>query len=296
MKPALAFALVLTLAGCGGVPTVGPAVRPVVAQAAKALDPARFFASPTVQAQAPLAFAQQPAALEALKAMDAAAPAERRALIRALEADAGVKRDIARFGALGWDARLAALRKVMAIECKVMGIQAPPLVIGTGKARAAYFEFDPARPGTGRVFLYPEALAEEADPYAALLLLMHETRHSAQFQLAYGDRQGPLAAGYKAAFEAQKRLEGKLSFCDFCSLLNEHEAFQMANFVVGELAGGKADTSGMGCLSSQYDTQGRLRIDLVALAEEVGPAGVLAAFNRLERPQFEQFGGLSGRR
>jgi hypothetical protein len=292
MKPVLTLVLAFTLAGCGVAPSAGPAVRPMAAVAARALTPERFFASADTQAKAPAAFAQQSAALPALRAMAADSAAARQEILTGFRGDKTLAAGLAQFPKLTWEERLPLLKRVMAVECRAMGIQAPPLVIGEGHAREAYFEFDPAHPGTGRVFLYPEGLARETDPYAALLLLVHETRHSAQYQRAFdAHRHDALSAGYKAAFEAQKRLEGKLSFCDFCSLLNEHEAFQTANFVVGALTDGKADTSGMGCLSSQFDAHGQLKIDLVAIADRLGPAAVLAEFNRLEQPQFEAFGG-----
>jgi hypothetical protein len=293
MIRSLTVALMLTLAGCG----VSPAVRalpqaPSGAIATRAADPAKFFANAEVQRRMPMAFAVQAAALPALAAMTRDAAPGRDALVKAIRADRALKSAIDRFPALSWDERLPVLKQVMAIECRVMGFPAPPLVIGEGDRRAAYFDFDPAHPDTGRVILYPQGLAKEENPYAALLLLIHETRHSAQFQQAYAPgATDPTSLGFKAAFEAQRRLAGQLSFCDFCTLLNEHEAFQSANEVVGRLTDWRVDTADMGCLSSQYDASGRLRIDLVALAAQVGPANVLAAFNKLEKPHWEQLTG-----
>jgi hypothetical protein len=286
-------ALALTLAGCGA----GPAFRALPQaqagpMATRAADPAKFFANARVQRQMPMAFAVQAAALPALEAMTREAAPEREALVAAIRADRALKSAIDRFASLTWAERLPVLKQVMAIECRVMGYPAPPLVIGEGDQRAAYFDFDPARPDTGRVILYPDGLAKEENPYAALLLLVHETRHSAQFQRAYAPgASDPAALGFKAAFEAQRRLAGQLSFCDFCTLLNEHEAFQSANEVVGRLTDWRVDTADMGCLSSQYDAAGKLRIDLLALAERVGPANLLGAFNQLEQPHWEQLTG-----
>jgi hypothetical protein len=285
--------LVFTLAGCGVPPGLRAMPQPSTGViATRAADPAKFFANARVQGQMPMAFAVQAAALPALTAMTRDAAPERDALVAAIRADRPLKSAIDRFATLTWAERLPVLRRVMAIECRVMGIPAPPLVIGEGDQRAAYFDFDPAHPDTGRVILYPDGLAKEANPYAALLLLVHETRHSAQFQQAYAPgASDPASLGFKAAFEAQRRLAGQLSFCDFCTLLNEHEAFQSANEVVGRLTDWRVDTHDMGCLSSQYDAKGRLRIDLVALAAEVGPAKVLGAFNQLEKPHWEQLTG-----
>lgn len=288
----------LTLAGCG----ISPAARALPqaqpgAIATRAADPAKFFANAEVQRQMPLAFAVQAAALPALEAMTREAAPERDALVKAIRADRALKSAIDRFPSLSWAERLPVLKQVMAIECRVMGYPAPPLIIAEGDQRAAYFDFDPARPDTGRVMLYPEGLAKEENPYAALLLLVHETRHSAQFQKAYAPgASDPASLGFKAAFEAQRKLSGKMSFCDFCTLLNEHEAFQSANEVVGRLTDWRVDTKDMGCLSSQYDAAGKLRIDLVALAAQVGPANLLGAFNKLEKPHWEQLtGGRQGR-
>ncbi|MEB3195943.1 MAG: hypothetical protein VKP62_01960 [Candidatus Sericytochromatia bacterium] len=93
----------------------------------------------------------------------------------------------------------------------------------------------------------------------------------------------------------EQALAGKLSFCDFCPMHHEHEAFQTGNQVVGALTGWKADTRDMGVWRSQFDAQGRPRLDLLALARQVGPAGLLAAFNERERGQFLELGG-SGER
>lgn len=284
--------IAFALSGCGTALSHAMPQAKAGAVAARAADPAKFFAHADVQAQSPLAFALQPAALPALKALEAAAAPQRDELVKAIRADKPLMAGIRRFGSLSWAQRLPILKQVMAIECRVMGIQAPPLVLGEGDSRSAFFDFDPARPDTGRVILYPAALAKEENPYASLLLLVHETRHSAQFQQAFAPgATAPAALGLKAAFEAQRRLGGKLSFCDFCTLLNEHEAFQFGNQVVGRLTDWKADTHDMGCLSSQYDGRGALRIDLVALAAQVGPANLLEAFNELEKPQWIRLTG-----
>lgn len=290
----LALATVaFTLAGCGQAVThAQPQARAGAQSATRAADPAKFFARASVQAQAPMAFALQPEALPALKAMKDAGARERKALVAAIRADKALTTAIDRYAELDWSERLPVLQRVMALECRVMGIQAPPLVLAEGEDRAAYFDFDPARPDTGRVLLYPAALAKEANPYASLLLLVHETRHSAQFQRAFAPgATDPAARGFKAAFETQLKLGGKLSFCDFCTLLHEHEAFQMANEVVGRLTDFRVDTHDMGCLSSQYDAQGALKIDLLALAAKVGPARLLETFNELEKPHWVQLTG-----
>lgn len=293
LKPLLlATAAVLALAACGvRTPAFSTPVKPT-AMAAKALDPAKFFARPETQALMPEAFSLQPAALPALQALAETTQRERLALVKAIQADPALKAGLKAFPTLTWEERLPLLKRVMALECTVMGITAPPLVLGEGDQRSAFFDFDPDHPDTGRVILYPAGLAQEENPYAALLLLVHETRHSAQFQMAHDPaRTDAIARSFKAAFRAQKQLAGKMSFCDFCSLVNEYEAFQSANFIIGTLTDWQVDTHDMGCLSSQYDGRGHLKIDLLDLAKRVGPAQVLSEFNRLEKPQFERLGG-----
>ncbi|MNX91128.1 hypothetical protein D3C86_1232000 [compost metagenome] len=157
----------------------------------------------------------------------------------------------------------------------------------------AFFDFDPEKPGSGRVILNPEALAKESNPYTSLLLLVHETRHSAQFQLAFDAKRAaePLARAYQAAFKAQKQLGNKLNFCDFCTLHNELEAFQFGNYVVGALTDWRVATGDMGTLASQYDAHGHLKLDLVALEKRVGRDCLLDAFNEREKVQYQELYG-----
>jgi hypothetical protein len=289
--------------------------------AERALDPARFFANAQVQSTMPAAFALQSvsdarsasreipgehghgsavavrSSFPALEAVARVAPAQRAALVNAIRGDAELTAAVAEFPALGWARQRAVLERVMALECQVMGATPPPLVvhgedeIGPGPA---YFEFDADAGGTGIVHLWPRELAAEESEYAALLLTIHETRHSWQFQLAFGaggQSEPVLAAAFAAGFRAQKALGRKLSFCDFCTMHHEHEAFQTGNQVVGELTGWTASTTGMGCWSSQFDAQGKPLIDLLALAREVGAERLLEAFNEREKGQFVELGG-----
>lgn len=279
-------------------------LNPLTAPAAeKALDPAKFFANPQIQALAPGAFAVQESAVPVLKALDRIAPAHRNALVAAIRADADLSAEVASFSTIGWPRQLAAIKTIMQLECTAMQAQLPPLVvhgpdeIGRGPA---FFEFEPDQPGTGIVHLWPKALSEEPNPYAALLLAIHETRHSWQFQVAFNQKGGgcgisdpALVSGFAAGFRAQKALSRKLSFCDFCTMHHEHEAFQTGNYVVGMLTGWTVDTNDMGVLSSQFDASGLSRIDILKVAEEVGASQILTTFNTLEKPQFISFGGDS---
>lgn len=253
----------------------------------KPLDP-RFFASAEKQALAPKAFALQPAALPFLQAHDSSA--DRVALTAALRE--GVP-DLHNFANLSWEDKVPVMQRVFDIECQTLGITPPELVLSTD-APPAFFEFDLANPTPGKVFINPQ----KNEGFDALLLLVHETRHSKQFQQAFGLLEGAdpsVAEGFREAFKAQKELSGKLSFVDFCTLLNEYEAFQFANSVVGTLTDGKADTKGMGTLASQFDQNGALKVDLRQLHAQTGE-GVLDAFNELERPHYDELYGKSTRK
>lgn len=263
----------------------------------KALDPARFFANPAVQSERPEAFAVQAAGVPALIALEKVAPAQREALVAAIRGDALLTDGIRDFPTLPWAKRLAVLERLMAVECATFGVTTPPLVVHDedGAGREAFFEFDPDVPGTGTVHLWPVGLEGDPAPLAAVMLTLHETRHSWQFQVATGVATAPvdplIVDAFRAGFRAQKEIKKRLSFCDFCSLHHEHEAFQTGNQVIGALTGWTADTAGMGCWSSQFDGAGAPRIDLVSLAREVGPERLLEAFNVLEHGQFIEMGG-----
>lgn len=286
--PTLLLAGTLLL-GCGQAP-----LRPAPRAIAAALDPAKFYANAEVQGRMPEAFVLTPAGFPAHEAAERTAAPQRARLVAAIQGDRVLAQAVAAWPTLPWARQRPVLERIVALESEVFGVQAPPLVIHEEPGRGpAFFEFDVAKPGTGTVHLWPKALAEEPEPYAALLLTIHETRHSWQFQTAFAAgarRDATLAKGLAAGFEAQTALAGKLSFCDFCTMHHEHEAFRTGNAVVGALTGWTADTRGMGCWSSQLDGAGRPKIDLVALAKAVGPAGLLAAFNAQEAAQFAELG------
>jgi len=248
----------------------------------QALDP-KFFASAEKQARTPKAFALQPAALAFHQAHDSSA--DRVALAGALQADPALAESLRTFDRLTPEQQIPVLQQVFAIECQTLGIT-PPELIMTEDAPAAFFEFNLEKPDAGKVFINPR----KNEGFESLALLVHETRHSMQFQQAFGLLEGAdpaVAEGWRAAFQAQRELSGQLSFVDFCSLLNEYEAFQFGNSVVGAVTGGKANNSGMGTLASQYDEQGNLVVDLRQLFAEAGPEGVLDAFNQLSKGQYE---------
>ena len=247
----------------------------------KPLDP-RYFANAKLQKQAPAAFALMPEAAEFHKNHDNSA--ERAALAEALKKYPQLKN----FDSLTWEEKEPLLRNVFATECEVLKMTPPELVIENGAIPgAAFFEFDPDNPTPGKVFLNPEVLGKMDNGYAPLLLLLHETRHSAQFQDAFSGAEGPVAEGFRAAYRAQKELKG-FSFVDFTTLLNEYEAFQFANGVVEQLTEGKVNTVGMGTLAGQYSDHGNLKVDLKALFEELPHEVILDVFNELEKPHYQE--------
>ncbi len=275
------------------------------ARSAEPLDPA-FFARREVEARAPRAFSLMPEAQVGLRAMEAEAITARSSLLGALKAQPDLLASIRRFPTLTWEQRLSILRAVFALECRTLEITPPELVISTTEIKGpAYFDFDPARPGTGRVILNPEAIARDPNPWTGLLLLIHETRHSAQFQLAFSEAAVGTSAydpdqprrlrreNYRAAFIAQKAFSKDLNFGDFCSLNHEYDAFRFGNFIVGAITDWKADTLDMGCFSSQFDGHGAPRIDLVKLGNLVGYEMLLDVFNELEREQYRLLKGAN---
>jgi hypothetical protein len=247
-----------------------------------------FFANPEIQALAPNAFALQKEAAAFVLGIGESSLPEREALVRVIQEDSELKNVLSNWTALTIEEQIPFLRRIFDLEVKVLGIKAPELVIKSGIINGpAYFDFDPTKPGAGRVLLNPDALKKE-DKYASLSLLIHETRHSAQFQMAFPvNPSSPFSVGYQAAFTAQKSLKGKLSFCDFLTLLNEYEAFQFGNYVVGRLTDWKVDIVDMGTFASQYDSHGNLKIDLTKLVKEVGQDKLLETFNELEKVQKE---------
>lgn len=254
--------------------------------------PDRFYANHSIQSQAPAAFALQREGLQAVQILAVPTQKERKSFIMALRAQPQLIKAIQIFASLKEDERLQVLREVFAIEVAALGIRSPELFIKNDSipGRAAYFDFDLANPdGTGKVILNPKELAKEKNPYTTLLLLIHETRHSAQLQLAHREHS-PLARSYLAAFQAQKKITG-FSFCDFTTLINEYEAFQFANYVVGALTNFQIGILDMGTFASQYSADGQLKIDLLKLALAVGNKQLLSRFNELEKEQYLQLSG-----
>lgn len=250
-------------------------------------EPSRFFANEEVQAQAPLAFALSAESLPALEELENSAPAEALAVANAVKADRALYERVRGFAYLGDEAREQTLRALFAVETTTLGITPPELVLGEGVTPgAAFFDFEVEGSAPGRVLLNTAELAK-LEPAASLSLLLHETRHSAQLQRARKPTT-PLARGLLASFRAQKELRIR-SFCDFLTLLNEHEAFRFGNQVLGLLTGFENRQKDMGTYASQFDEKGALKLDLLALHRAGG--NVLGRFNELEKAQLIELGG-----
>lgn len=255
----------------------------------------KYFANEAVQRLAPEAFALQPEASDFHKAVGKTSLYERLSLIKLIKKNPELKQAIISFKDLDWTKKEAVLRKVFELQVKALKIKAPILIIDSTTIKGqAYFDFDIHNPSPGKVILNPEAIDQDPNPHTALLLLVHETRHSAQFQQAFMQDHGnsPIAKSYKAAFIAQKEHASKIvSFCDFLTLTNEYEAFQFGNYVVASLLDGSVDTLGMGTYASQFDHNLVLKIDLEKLFKIHESGGstetILNTFNSLEKAQYD---------
>jgi len=262
----------------------------IPAMADQPLDP-RFFANEKTERVAPQAFALQPESAKAVQALLSTTLRNAKELAQAIRADEGLFKAIQSFARLTVEQRVEVLKKVFAYEVKTLKIKAPELIIGPDVTPgSAYFDFDPDKGGTGRVLINTSKfLSDPKKPLDPLMLLIHETRHSAQFQFAFQPehQNTPLAKHFAASFRAQKALSGKLSYLDFMTLLNEYEAFQYGNYAVGLLSRFFADTDDMGSYASQFTIQGALKINLPELHRQGGSISVLDQFNELEKVQYK---------
>ncbi|MCL1050587.1 hypothetical protein L2755_13250 [Shewanella abyssi] len=270
-KPALlSVSLLLMLVQLGVMPSV---------QAAGS-----FYATQELQSQSPQAFALQPEAQAFILAAQAKTIADANRLVELILADDGLVTALAYWEQLSINEQIPYLRKIFALEYRSMGIEQPKLIIDNHSYpnKMVYFDFDvshfaPSQRSnidslsSGTVYLNPDKLATQ-DKFSSLAFLIHETRHSYQFQLSQqvnnSANDAIFASGYVAAFNAQKSLTG-FGFSDFLTLLNEYEAFQYGNYVLGQLTEWRLDLIGMGTFASQFDHQGQLKIDLADLMPSV---------------------------
>lgn len=258
----------------------------------EALNP-KFFANRDFQDQFPGAFALQSESQEFVVSSLSQTFADADTLVSEVQQRPWLDRSISRFPHLNENQRLFVMRTLFDLQSELAGTAAPELVLDNEAKQAAFFDFDLVRGGPGRVILNPKELFKDTNPYAALMFLIHETRHSHQFQQAQKLTQvaPSTAQAYSAAFAAQKRVFDqslKISFCDFLTLNNEYEAFLFGNYVMEELTAGTVETKDMGTWASQYVPGEGLRIDLPKLFQEAGAPNVLDAFNELEMTQYKE--------
>lgn len=216
-----------------------------------------FYATEEMQAKYPEAFATQPATLNFHRQLNISAKKERELLVKAIKQDKELYQALLQFSNLNLEDQVTVLKKLFVLECQILQIPAPELIIDeTSIPGYAFFEFNYQTGGAGKVFLNKKKLREEKNKTEFILLLLHETRHSKQFQMSQHVHDA-LAKGYRASFEAQSALKIK-SFCDFMLLLNEYEAFQFANYVYGALTHWQTPINDMGTLASQFDHHGEI--------------------------------------
>ncbi|MCL1046471.1 hypothetical protein L2737_14230 [Shewanella electrodiphila] len=253
-----------------------------------------FYANETLQRQAPDAFALQPEAHDFLVSAYALTIKDGDRLLGLIAEDKALTNAIQQWPEMTIEQQIPWLKKVFALEVRSFGTKAPQLIIDNHSYanKMVYFDFDIEAGGNGIVYLNPDKLAEE-EAYASLAFLIHETRHSYQFQQALNANASDsdseivaISAGYLAAFKAQKQLKG-FGFSDFLTLLNEFEAFQYGNYVIGQLTDWQIDMNNMGTFASQFDNQGQLKIDLNTLSANVDELSLLAQYNELAKEQFE---------
>jgi len=242
----------------------------------------KFFANQLQQEKTPLAFALQKESFNFLQQSNSITFAHANQLISAIKKQPQLVAAISQWSSLDIAQQVPYLRQIFTLEYKAFGIKPPQLIIDTVSypGKTVYFDFDVTSPSTGTVYLNPDKLSK-MDKFAALAFLIHETRHSYQFQLAYSGQSTDISKGYKQAFITQKAsLPGSLSFSDFLTLVNEYEAFMFGNYVIGQLTNWQVDQSSLGTYASQFDNKGHLKIDLLKLHKESGSSSIVAPFNQ----------------
>jgi len=244
----------------------------------------RFFANHQHQLKTPAAFALQHQSHKFLLQSQPITFEHGTKLITMINQDSSIVEAIAHWSQLSISQQIPYLKKIFALEYKAFGITPPRLLINTTSYphKTVYFDFDVNNPDAGTVYLNPDKLSKMGK-FDSLAFLIHETRHSYQFQLAYSNANNHLSHGYKQAFITQKSsLPGSLSFSDFLTLVNEYEAFMFGNYVIGQLTNWQVDQSSLGTYASQFDEQGQLKIDLITIHENAdSSATIVAVFNQL---------------
>ena len=250
-----------------------------------------FYANADIQNLRPAGFAVQTQSSLFVNLIKKFSLKEANKLIRRIRSNEQLYLDLQNYALLTPMEQVPLLKAVFTEEVESMGIVAPKLVIDLNYPRGAFFEFDIDSTDPGTVYINP-AKTYSDNPIMSLSLLIHETRHSLQLQMAQAGNvsgmRGPVAAAYYNAFKAQGELQGKLSFCDFLTLNNEYEAFLFGNYIIHNLFEGSVDMISMGTYASQFNERGELKIDLDHLHKHSKNA--LEDFNLLQLEQAEALG------
>lgn len=294
------FALVaiLTLAGCGM-----PLVAAPGSTAPATLDPSLdvgalgglatdIAAHPSVQLARPKAFALTAESSTFLDALARTVEPKRRTLAERLAADSTVTEAVTRWTRMSGQARLDALKRVADLEGEVMGFTVPPITPSSDNAgqQSVQAYFQPANDGVGTIVVFTNALAS-ANAYRAIATVVHEARHAAQFQLAFGEHTQALSGdeqvlgdAYASAWQFTNELgdESKLAYGDYTHLTAEYDAFQTGNEVAAILSGGQLTTVGYGFVDMQYDRNGTPVADPAALDPRASGRDLIAAINAAE--------------
>ena len=248
-------------------------------------DASKFYANEAMQAKSPKAYALSELNQVWLKQAHNIRNQDAKRFFNALKQEPKLFASLIDWPNLSFEQRMSLLPEVFTIECKVLAMVCPELVINNSlyPSRAVNFVFDIKAPGSGLVYLNPNKL-KTMEVYAPLAFLIHETRHAYQFQLAFNEETF-LAQGYKEAFTVQAKQAG-FSFSDFLTLLNEYEAFQFGNQMIGLLVNWQIDMPNMGTFASQFDANGKLKIDLIQLASIDSTMSLLEAYNQKAKAQY----------
>ncbi len=244
-----------------------------------------FYANNYLQLKNPLAFVLQPQGESSISHLSELTNISVKQFVKTLKSEK-IDVKLKSWSKISIKEQYIVLGKVFKLQVESMNIKPPKLIIEDDIIQgSAYFDFDLANKSLGRVLLNPKKIAEDSNPYLNILLLIHETRHAYQLAQAFENKTS-LQKRYMAAFEQQKISE-QLSFSDFLTLINEYEAFQFANAVIGEITNWHVSTKGLGTFASQFDKSGKLKINLPHLFNVHPPKNILPIFNVLQKTQYE---------
>jgi hypothetical protein len=272
---------------CGALPECNTSRPPNCRDSVTTYELSSFFANHTIQAQAPKAFALNSESKRFISVAKIKAIQAGTKFIRELTMNKNLYLSVMNYEHQSIEEQIITLREVFKFEIKTLGIKSPKLVIDLNYKKAAYFEFNLTDESNGVVYINPKITYDE-NRMTSLSLLIHETRHAAQLQMAKLSPNSVEGSSYRQAFIAQKKNLKGLSFSDFLTLNNEYEAFLFANYIFYKLFIGKHEMIEMGTFASQFYQNGAIKIDLNELHNL--EHDVLNTFNKLMIKQKEQLG------